>query len=311
MRFRADSIHTQALSPRHRRAIAQLTLRPPLLPIMSPIIHDLNISLSSSTVPETLLDVLFRTVYPHPSHELGFITSSAHESAIQTKTFSEFNQSALSLAKAIRAWGKPAGSVVVVYLTEHEDNMTAVWACLLAGYVPCLQPALSAQQAHKEGHVTHIKNLFSSATWLTNESGADQVQSISGLDIHLLSELNASAENLGTDFVVHQPKPDDEAILFLTSGSTGFSKAVVHTHRTVIAACYTKGQSYGLASQSKIMNCEFRGCLSDGVLTQNQGSDSTTSPDHSKCTSHHSYLVLRSCTSTRPPSSLIPCDTFA
>ena len=145
--------------------------------------------------------------------------------------------------------------------------MAAVWACLLAGYVPCLQPALSAQQAHKEGHVAHVKNLFSSATWLTNESGADQVQSISGLDIHLLSELKASAEDLDTDFVVHQPKPDDEAILFLTSGSTGFSKAVVHTHRTVIAACYAKGQSYGLTSESKIMNCEFHSCLSNAVLT--------------------------------------------
>ena len=270
MRFRADSIYiTQALSPRHRRAITQLTLRPPLLPIMSPVnaTHDLKASLSSSIVPETLLDVLSRAVYQYPNHELGFITSSAHDSSIQTKTFSEFNKYAFSLAKAIQAWGKPAGSVVVVYLTEHEDNMAAVWACLLAGYVPCLQPALSAQQAHKEGHVTHIKNLFSSATWLTNESGTDQVQSISGLDIHLLSELKASAENLDTDFVVHQPKPDDEAILFLTSGSTGFSKAVVHTHRTVIAACYAKGQSYGLTSQSNIMNCEFRGCLSDGVLT--------------------------------------------
>ncbi|KAF8435471.1 putative quinone synthetase [Boletus edulis BED1] len=218
-------------------------------------IHDLKASLSNSTVPETLHDVLYRAIYQYPNHELGFVTSSAHDSSIQTKTFSEFYQYALSLANAIRAWEKPVGSVIVVYLTEHEDNMAAVWACLLAGYVPCLQPALSAQQGHKEGHVAHIKNLFSSATWLTNESGADQLQSISGLDIHLLSELKASAAtDLGTDFVVHQPKPDDEAILFLTSGSTGFSKAVVHTHRTILAACRSKGQSYGLTSQSKVMN---------------------------------------------------------
>jgi acyl-CoA synthetase (AMP-forming)/AMP-acid ligase II/thioesterase domain-containing protein len=222
------------------------------------IIHDLKSSLTnvirSQSSPETLLDVLTRAVSQYPNHELGFITSSAHDSSIQTKTFSEFNQYARSLAQAMRAWGKPAGSVIVVYLTEHEDNMAAVWACLLAGYVPCLQPALSAQQAHKDGHVAHIKNLFSSATWLTNESGAEQVQSISGLDIHLLSELKASATTLGADFVASQPKPDDEAILFLTSGSTGFSKAVVHTHRTILAACHAKGRSYGLTSQSKIMN---------------------------------------------------------
>ncbi|KAF8546344.1 atromentin synthetase [Imleria badia] len=231
--------------------MAPVAISSPISPVNA---IDLKTSLLNSTVPETLLDALSRAVLQYPNHELGFITSSAHDSSIQTKTFTEFNQQALALAKAIRAWGKPAGSVIVVYLTEHEDNMVAVWACLLAGCVSCLQPVLSAQLAHKEGHVAHIKNLFSSATWLTNESGADQLRSISGIDIHLLSELKASADNLGTEFVVHQPKPDDEAILFLTSGSTGFSKAVVHTHRTIIAACRAKGQSYGLTSQSKIMN---------------------------------------------------------
>ncbi|KAH7886719.1 putative quinone synthetase [Phlebopus sp. FC_14] len=219
-------------------------------------LHDLKASLASQFVPATLIDLLDNAVSRYPDHQLAFVTSSAHDSSIQSKSFSVFSQYARSLAQALRAWDKPAGSVVVVYFTEHEDNMAAVWACLLAGYVPCLQPALSAQQAHKEGHVAHIKGLFSSATWLTNESGADQVSSIPGLDIHLLSELKASADAIdpSVEFKAHQPKPDDEAILFLTSGSTGFSKAVVHTHRTILAACSAKGQSYGLTSESNIMN---------------------------------------------------------
>ncbi|KAG1743826.1 atromentin synthetase [Suillus lakei] len=193
-----------------------------------------------SPQPNTLHDVIAQAVDRYPLHELGFITSSAHDSSIQTKTFSAFNQYVRNLARAMLEWGKPTGSIVVVYLTEHEDNMAAVWACLLAGYVPCLQPALSAQQAHKEGHVAHIKNLFGSAL-------------ISGLDVHLLSELKSSAERftVAADWVAYEAKPDDEAILFLTSGSTGFSKAVVHTHRTIIAACRAKGRSYGLTSESQ------------------------------------------------------------
>ncbi|KAG2106151.1 atromentin synthetase [Suillus discolor] len=209
-----------------------------------------------SAQPNTLHDVIAQAVDRYPSHELGFITSSAHDSSIQTKTFSTFNQYVRNLARAMLEWGKPTGSVVVVYLTEHEDNMSAVWACLLAGYVPCLQPALSAQQAHKEGHVAHIKNLFGSAIWLTNELGAEQISTISGLEVHLLSELKASAEtfNVPADWVAYEAKADDEAILFLTSGSTGFSKAVVHTHRTIIAACRAKGKSYGLTSDSRVLN---------------------------------------------------------
>ncbi|KAG1734878.1 atromentin synthetase [Suillus paluster] len=204
----------------------------------------------------TLHDVIAQAVDQYPLHELGFITSSAHDSSIQTKTFSAFNQNVRNLARAMLEWGKPTGSVIVVYLTEHEDNMAAVWACLLAGYVPCLQPALSAQQAHKEGHVAHIKNLFGSAIWLTSEVGAEQISSISGLEVHLLSELKSSAESftVAADWVAYEAKPDDEAILFLTSGSTGFSKAVVHTHRTILAACRAKGQSYGLTSESQVLN---------------------------------------------------------
>ncbi|KAG1837118.1 atromentin synthetase [Suillus subalutaceus] len=196
------------------------------------------------TTPHILHDVIAQAAEWYPLHELSFIASSAEDS-IQTKTFSVFNQ-----------YGKPTGSIIVVYLTEHEDNMAAVWACLLAGYLPCLQPAPSAQQAHKEGHVAHIKKLFGSATWLTSELGAEQITSFFGLEVHLFSELKSSGEKfaVGADWVAYEAKPDDDAIMFLTSGSTGFSKAVVHTHRTILAACRAQGQNYGLTSDSKVLN---------------------------------------------------------
>ncbi|KAG1824118.1 atromentin synthetase [Suillus variegatus] len=189
-----------------------------------------------SPQPNTLHDVLAQAVDRYPSHELGFITSSAHDSSIQTKTFSTFNQYVRNLARAMLEWGKPTGSIVVVYLTEHEDNMAAVWACLLAGYVPCLQPALSAQQAHKEGHVAHIKNLFGSAIWLTNELGAEQISTISGLEVHLLSELKASAETFnvsadwGSDLITSQ----DQLEMHITPLLYGASQ--LHVHASAILA---------------------------------------------------------------------------
>ncbi|KAG1751870.1 hypothetical protein EDB19DRAFT_1824747 [Suillus lakei] len=119
--------------------------------------------------------------------------------------------------------GKPTGSVIIVYLTEHEDNLATVWACLLAGYILCLQPALGAQQAHKEGH------------------------------IYLLSELKVSASkyHVPADWAAHT---DDEAILFLMSGSTSFSKAVVHSHCTISATCSAKVEAYRLTPKTNVLN---------------------------------------------------------
>ena len=216
-------------------------------------------ALHPTYAPSTLIDVLSHAAKHYPSHELSFITSSAHDSSIQTKTFSEFNRNIRNLARALSDLNKPAGSIILVYFTEHEDNMAAIWACLLAGYVPCLQPALSAQQAHKEAHLAHITNVTRSATWLTSQAGADQVKFVPGLEIHLLSELKIAAEahSVPADWVARTVQPDDDAIFFLTSGSTGFSKVVVHTHRTILAACSSKGVAYGFSSKSSILNCKF------------------------------------------------------
>lgn len=259
--------------------------------------------------PNTLHDVIAQAADRYPLHELSFISSSAHDSSIRTKTFSSFNQEVRNLARAMLEWGKPRGSIIVVYLTEHEDNMTAVWACLLAGYLPCLQPMLSAQEAHRAGHVAHINNLFGSATWLTSELGAAQISPIPGLKVHLFSVLKSSGEKfaVAADWVAYEPKPDDDAILFLTSGSTGFSKAVVHTHRTILAASRAQGQSYRLTSKSQILNCKAHVIKTFflKLIVTLQGSDLITLQDHWNSISHLCYMALLNFTCIHLPSLLI------
>lgn len=101
-------------------------------------IRDMKASLTSATVPETLIDVLSLAVSQYPDHELSFITSSAHDYPIQTKTFNQFNQYVLSPAKAIRTWASPP-----VWLSLSTSLNTKITRLLFgpAGCVPCLQPA--------------------------------------------------------------------------------------------------------------------------------------------------------------------------
>jgi acyl-CoA synthetase (AMP-forming)/AMP-acid ligase II len=141
--------------------------------------------------------------------------------------------------------------------------MLAVWAALRSGFVPCLLPNLTAQLDHRKARVQHLNSLLGSASskpiWLTHQTGAGQLNEtgIDGLNVKMFDDLKKAASS-GDDYSVLESDPvdpDSEAILFLTSGSTGFSKAVVHTHKTILAACYSKGAAYELNDQSNLMNC--------------------------------------------------------
>lgn len=57
------------------------------------------------------------------------------------------------------------------------------------------------------------------------------------------------------------PAASDVAALFLTSGLTGFSKIVAHTHQSLLAACQAKIGEYELGSRDTVLNCKCVGTM--------------------------------------------------
>jgi len=234
------------------------------------------------------------------------------ESSVKAMAYSFMTAFGSSTIGASSTGKKP---IVVVYLSSHQDNMLAVWSTLCAGFVPCLLPNLTAQLDHRKAHIEHLNSLLTSDSvkpiWLTHQIGSGQLNEAgaTGLNIKLFDDIKKAAEAQGCpkDFCFAPSEPDSEAILFLTSGSTGFSKAVVHTHRTILTACVSKAEAYKLTPRSTIMNCElllpFERPIRRGSF-YTKGSPSITSLDPLRCTSPPSCTAATRSTSTPLPSCL-------
>jgi acyl-CoA synthetase (AMP-forming)/AMP-acid ligase II len=223
---------------------------------------------------KTLPNLLTWATKSYGDKSLTFITSPT---TMETNSVAWLESATRALAYSfIKAFNGPSNEgvssvtnakkpIVIVYLSSHQDNMLAVWAAIRAGFVPCLLPNLTAQLEHRRAHIEHLNSLLSSAdtkpVWLTHQTGAGQLNetAVTGLNIKLFNELKKVSESdvAPSDFHLAPVDPDSEAVLFLTSGSTGFSKAVVHTHKTILAACQSKGVAYSLDQDSVIMNCMF------------------------------------------------------
>ena len=230
-----------------------------------------SLSRRSLATPSTLPQMLTWAAKTYGNRSLTFITSPTAaetndvvwlESSVKAMAYSFMTAFGSSTIGASSVGKKP---IVIIYLSSHQDNMLAVWSALCAGFVPCLLPNLTAQLDHRKAHIEHLNSLLTSDSvkpiWLTHQIGSGQLNEAGAtcLNIKLFDDIKkaAEAQECPNDFQFAPAEPDSEAILFLTSGSTGFSKAVVHTHRTILTACASKAEAYKLTPASTIMNCEF------------------------------------------------------
>ena len=222
----------------------------------------------TSTLPEhfsTLPDMLTWAAKTYKNRALTFVTSPTTAEAkdvawleSSVKTIAYF----FTIAFGSSITGKKP--IIIVYLSSHQDNMLAIWAALYAGFVPCLLPNLTAQLDHRRAHIKHLNTLLTSDSvqpvWLTHQIGSGQLNEVdvTGLNIKLFDDIKMAGETQEgpKDFRFVPADPDSEAILFLTSGSTGFSKAVVHTHRTILNACMSRAEAYKSTLDSTVMNCK-------------------------------------------------------
>ncbi len=160
----------------------------------------------------------------------------------QTLTYAAIFQRAARILSGLQRRGLQPGAKLLFQIDTATDFFPAFWACVLGGYVAV---PLSVPSVYTPGSaaVRKLQNAWRMLEfpWVLTPSGLkDQVQSVRPAESEgpfQVECVEVLAEET-SDGAIFTACPDDVAVLFLTSGSTGMSKAVIQTHRSLLAMAH-------------------------------------------------------------------------
>ncbi|THC92147.1 hypothetical protein EYZ11_008392 [Aspergillus tanneri] len=141
-------------------------------------------------------------------------------------------------------------TVVLLHFDSHAENIFWFWAVTVAGYLPCILPKLAVQTDQRVAQAQHILHLLNGPVILTNDrmacafAGVDPPR-LYRVDQHLHSCGPLSSSPSSSSPFIRNQRDDDLGALMLTSGSTGFSKAVCLRQPQMLAAAAGKAAHCG------------------------------------------------------------------
>jgi acyl-CoA synthetase (AMP-forming)/AMP-acid ligase II/thioesterase domain-containing protein len=203
----------------------------------------------SSPQPTTIGELLPLAAARFPGARVGFMGAS--DATAEVLSLPELLLEARRLLGGLRALGRTSGENVVLLLERAREFLPAWWACVLGGFVPCPLAPVRNDPLRWARHLQHIDRLLDHppvvvAADLLEELPAGLPQSKT-----VTLEMLRGAAPVS---VSHQADGHDPAVLMLTSGSTGNSKAVVLTHRNLLASMRGKQLRQQLSTSDISLN---------------------------------------------------------
>ncbi|KAL4886386.1 putative polyketide synthase PksJ [Aspergillus karnatakaensis] len=203
------------------------------------------------------------------SSKAGIITYAAGD--ISNPTYLSYRQlGALAAQKAELLRGRRefvSGGIVLIHFHTQLETIVWFWASVLAGCVPCLSTQLVNNRDARLAHFQHLHSLLLDPLVITSA----QIQHSDFAETTLLRVItkediestetgpmgNYKTDTTNSHMLTHNraaPSTRDNAVLMLTSGSSGNAKAVCLTHRQIFAAVRGKLAALPLPHGTTLLN---------------------------------------------------------
>jgi acyl-CoA synthetase (AMP-forming)/AMP-acid ligase II/thioesterase domain-containing protein/acyl carrier protein len=206
--------------------------------------------LLSETAPKatgnSLVDLLLHAAERYP--ESGFISISGEHEKGELLPYPALLDETRRILGGLRTHIRQPGANVVLLLEHARDFIPAFWACVLGGYVLCPMVSFRGDPERWAKHLSHVNTLLNEPLFVC--LGRIRNELPETLRCVELDRLRRGTPHLD----IYQPKPNDPAILVLTSGSTGNAKAVVLTHRNLLCSMEGKTERQRLTSSDVTLN---------------------------------------------------------
>ncbi len=186
---------------------------------------------AAAVAASTLIDVIERAARLHPRNGVLCLDSSG---AAREQTYAGLLDEAARVLAGLRALGIKAGDSVIFQLEDNADFIAGFWGCVLGGMVP-VPVSISPTYESPHSILSKLKNAWTMLERPVVLCGASlaprlrafaQREAFAGFRVEAINPLRRHEP--ANDW--HRSRPDDLALLLLTSGSTGMPKAVRQTH---------------------------------------------------------------------------------
>ena len=160
--------------------------------------------------------------------------------------------------------------IILLHFDNHLDTIEWLWATVVAGFLPAISTPFVNDPSQRKKHLLHLQSTLHDPLILTTARLKPEFLGIEELRLHAIEEIQneynfrngvyhpfdystkaAEREKL---FRGAYAKPENLAVLMLTSGSTGFAKVVCLRHGQMIKAVKGKAQYHGNSGETVFFN---------------------------------------------------------
>lgn len=197
---------------------------------------------------QSIAGLLISAARHHPDAGIRYCPGGA-DADFTDQRHPELLAEAGRVAAGLRARGLRPKDNVVLVLERPREFLTAFWACVLGGFVPCPMAPLRIDPERWAAQLGHVHTLLDRPLILTSASLAAELPAVPGAVVAPLDGLYGAEPA-----VPHRAAPGDTAVLVLTSGSTGASKAVELSHGNLLASMAGKNSAHRLGPADTTLN---------------------------------------------------------